>query len=237
MSTRRVPRRRTYRKVNGSKTMHKVARQEARRVVKKEIETKLWEGSTSTSAVTGLQYIDDNGRNFLLTKDFQDQPITGSSGVSIEQGLTSGSYIGLTIQPVYVSINISITNATGMTGDNFNTYSVMVIQGKGSFVFDPVSTQNQLTYNNSLYAPLGFIPREFNDRYKVLYHKRVVTDADDPTKTFNIRIPSKKLRKIHFTNGLGTIEANPLVLSVISDSGSEAHPALLATWRLYYKDA
>lgn len=236
MSTRRVSRKRTYRRTSGSKTMHKVARLEAKKVIKKEIETKMFEGSSSLSAVNGPQLVDNNGINLHLTKDYILAPVTTSNGTSIDQGVLSSQYIGLAITPTYLSINVTIINPGGMTADAYNVLSFMVIQGKGLFIFDQVSTSNQLTYNDTVAAPIGFVPREYNDRYRILYHKRITMDADDPVKTFNIRISGKKLRKIHFSNGLGTIEANPIALSIVSDSEVSPHPTLYATWRLYFKD-
>lgn len=237
MSTRRVPRRRTYKKVNGSKTMHRVARQEAKKVIKREIETKFFEGSTSRSAIAGVQTIDDNGRNFVVTKDYSDVIIDSTNGTTIKQGIGSAEYIGLHINPVYLAIHFSIVNATGMLAEVYNTVTIMITQGIGAFTYNQVSTENQLTYNDSYVAPLGFIPREYNDRYRILYRKRFTVDSDDPVRTGNIKISGKKLRKISFTNALGITEAGPLCISVVSDSGSEPHPQVFLGWRLYYKDA
>lgn len=236
MSTRRVTRKRTYRKTAGSKTMHKVARQEAKKVINREIETKFFEGNT-TLAGGSPQEVTTFGTNMLLTKDYSAGIVTSANGQSIIQGIGSADFIGLSIHPVFVSINITLVSPLGIGAENYDTVSVMVIQAKGAFTFNQISTANQLTNNNTANAPLGFIPRDYNDRYRVLYHKRFALDIDDPVRTFNIRINSKKLRRIAFDGASGIIEANPLVLSVVSDSAATPHPEIYASWRLYYKDA
>lgn len=232
--SRRVARRRTFTK-GGSKTMHKIARQEAKKVVNKEVETKFVDGALN---LDGTQEVSAFGFNAKLTKDWSASgQITSSNGVEISQGTGADQYIGSAIHPVYISINWSIENATGMVPDSFNTISIMVIQAKGYFLFDPINTANQLTAVNTITAPLGMLPREYNDRYRILYHKVFTVDADDPIKAGRIRIPTKKLRKLVFNDDIGTVEANPIVLSVRSDSTASPNPTMTAFWRFYFKDA
>lgn len=211
--------------------MRHVARQEAKKAIKREIETKHLDGYVQEDV--GVAQISSVGQNFQLTGSYSTGAFT-----SIVQGVGDGQYIGEMIRPALLKIRYEVIGAIAAPADTFNTMSIMIIQAKGNFILGAsAANQYQVTGLLATIAPQSAVNDNFNDRYRVLARHIITVDGDDPAINGEFTIKSKKLRPIRFSDGAGTIEAGTLFMSVISDSLAPTHPALRAYWRLYYKDA
>lgn len=222
-----MPRRR-YRRRNQT-ALKKTIRKEAKKVVDREIESKVILYSSPAAGVGWS--VDYSGINVQLTDDWN----TGVA-VPIVQGSSNGEYIGLSIEPMYVMMTFVVS---GVAADVSNFLTISLIQAKGYFIPSSTSTASQYNKSGSVDAPLGLMPPEFDKRQRVIKRKTMLLQANqqDENQTFNWKIKGKKLSKIFFANGAGSIQRNPLYLSIVSDSSAISHPVVRCVWKLFYKDA
>lgn len=222
-----VRRRRFPRK--GSKIMRTVARREAKKVLKRQIETKFFDGKFDDTPGVSNTPISYTGFNAYMTDDW-----TSGSPVSMVQGVDENEYLGREIRPMYLQIRYAITmNAA----DVINTVSLIVFQAKGLFTASAASAANQYQYANTTSAPISPVHRDYNDRLRVLARRIVSGDSDDLIHHGKINIKMGRMSPIRFNDSSGSVETNPIFMSLISDSVAANHPTIRATWRLYYKDA
>lgn len=227
VSKRVIVRRRRFNR--GSKTMRTVARREAKQVLKRQVETKFFDGRFDDVPGVSATSISYTGFNAYMTDDW-----SSGSPLSMVQGTDQNDYIGRTIRPIYLQIRYIVTMNSA---DVINTVSLMVMQAKGLFTASAISAANQYQYANTTTAPVSPIHRDYNDRLRVLGRRIITGDADDLVHHGKITVKMNRLQPIRFNDTTGGVESNPLFLSLISDSVAANHPTIRATWRLYYKDA
>lgn len=218
--------RRRYRSKKQAPVMRKVARQEAKKVINREVETKIWEGAGTSSTVSIL------GANFVMTETYSPWP----TPVLIQQGSGDNQYIGDKIRPYYLEIRYDIVNAST---DKYNVVGIMVMQARGAFLINHIDAGSFWTGYNTIFAPISYTPTAFDDRYKMLARRThsVAPDQQNNVVTGYIRIPGKRLTRIGFQDNIGTVESGKIWVTAISDSLAASHPTLNITWRLHYKDA
>lgn len=208
-------RKRTYTKKNTQ--MKKVARREAVKVVRQNIESKMFD--YDASAVS----IDWSATNSVLN-------ITAG----IVQGTDDNNYVGRKIKPTYLQIR-GILSHSGET----NMIRMVVLQDKVSGVVLSGANIWQSVANTR--APLSPFERQYNDTFNVLYDKTInfanKDDVTSVTRIFKIKISGRIMRQITFGDASGNVESGGLYFCLISDSGAVAHPYMDAKWRLTYKDA
>lgn len=200
----------------------RIARQEVKKEVGRYIETK-YVDSYATGAVTAIPAV---GTLFSVHGTY-----ASGSFVPIVQGLDNGQYIGTKINPRYLKVRYAMDVA-----DTSNVVSMVVIQSKGLWGNNGDMT-NVYEVTGTVNAPFSAVSTEFADRFRVLYRREIVLDTDDPTKIGSIKIGPKKLRKMTFTAGTGSVESGHIMVGFISDSTAVTHPAVRLSWRFYYKDA
>lgn len=217
MPTRGVPRRRkTYRR-KGNTKMRAVARQEAKKVVAKAIESKSWDGVLTA---TGIDY---GGAVYNLFAN-------PAGATVIAQGLTDESYIGNWVKPTYIMLRGQWAYV-----DPWNLVRLVVVQVKGGGT--PTAANLWQSVSN-IRAPLSPLDRDYDQTYTVLADRSAVVDnANRYLWHFKIKISGKKLRKVFFNDAAGTVEANGIYVLLISDSGVSSHPEASLEWRVHYKDA
>jgi len=204
-------------------TVRKVARQEARKAVNRDIETKHWEGSVTYA----IPYL---GINVPLTYTYGSSFPVQTSVLS--QGSAYNNYVGDVIRPTYIEIRYSFVYA-----DAYNKVGLQVFQGKGSFIPIEADASSQWTGVSTGWAPISFIPPDYDSRLKLLARRtHVVDSANYKLVTGTIKISGKRLSRIKFLQS-GAIESGELFMSVISDSSTASHPGFEAAYRVYYKDA
>lgn len=202
-------RRRPARKNN---YVHRVARVEAKRVVARAVETKIYDLTSHSNAI-------DWSTGYVL-----------SVSSAIARGTGETNYIGDKIAPVGIRCAFQYTRA-----DASNMLRLVVIQNKAGGV-PLLNTLLQGTANLS--APLSPYDTNYDNTYRVLYDKVVSMDnIRNLTSVHIVKIPGKKLRPIVFNDAAGTIEAGGIYFCWISDSGAAAHPTVDLRMRLYFKDA
>lgn len=206
------PRRRKQRRYRRKDArMQRIARQEARKVVAKKVESKVSDRSSIAFAI--------------------DASAT-TSIFNILSGLTRGTgetnFIGDSISPTHVRIRWACN-----IGDTTNLIRVVVIQNKAGGV--PIgSTVFQLS--GSVNTPLSPYESGYSTTYRVLSDEFYALDANTNNITGDIRIISSKLRQVKFDVG-GNITAGAIWLIFISDSTAAAHPIGQFYSRVYFKDA
>lgn len=222
MSTyRRRTVKRTSRRRAGNTKMRRVARYEAKKVVNRNIENKMWDGRMS------LTNIDYNG----LTVRLFTNP---SAGTTIAQGTASNSYIGQKVRIMYLQLMVQMIYA-----DLTNMGTVIVFQTKG--LFSPAGSDMtnvfESTGNDS--APLSFPDRAYNDRFRVIARKTYGVSTNGPSNViFKFKLKPHQFKYItSFNDASGTQEAGDLYVGIVSDSSITTPPQFNAQWRVYYKDA
>lgn len=221
MSTRRrtTTRRVTRKRTPGTYAMRKTARIEAKKVVSRETESKLWDGRMAQTAQ------DWDG----LAVDMFSNP---SAATQITQSVGEGGYLGSKITPVYIQCNYQ-----WIYSDVTNIVTVFIIQTKG--LFNPIGLDltNVLQSTANAQAPLSMTDWSYNDRFRVLARRiHYLNNTDRLNLTGSFRIPRSKLVRTTFADAAGTHESGAIYLCMISDS-SDAGPTFGAQWRIHYKDA
>lgn len=197
--------------------MRAVARQEAKKVVRANIEAKQYDGTESA-------VIDWSGATYSFTAS------VFSGGSAMSQGTGNGQYIGSTIKPTYLMIRgyVNVSDAT-------NLMRIVVLQVKGG---GTPSAANVFESVSNIRAPLSPLEKDYDKTYNVLADRLIsVNGVAVPQRPWKIKLSGRKMRKIEFNDGAGTIEANGLYLIALSDSGAAVHPTLTYEWRLHYTDA
>lgn len=194
-----------------------MARQEARKVVRSNIEAKQYDGTESA-------VIDWSGTTYSITNS------VFSGGSAMSQGTGNGQYIGSSIKPTYVMIRGFVN-----VSDSTNLMRIVVLQVKGGGV-PTAATVFESTAN--IRAPLSPLEKNYDKTYNVLADRLIsVNGVAMPQRPFKIKLSGRKMRKIEFNDGAGTIEANGVYVVAVSDSGAAVHPTLTYEWRLHYTDA
>lgn len=208
---RRAPvKRRRYARKNTY--VRKVARAEAKKVVARAVETKVYDYSASAQAI-----------------DYTNGLVV-SATTTMTRGTAENQYIADKIHPVGVRLSMQYTRA-----DATQMLRLIIIQNKGGGV--PL-LNTLLAATGNITAPLSPYDLNYNDTYRVLYDKLVSMDSiRGTTMTSIVKIPAKKLRQLTFNDGAGTVEAGGIYFCWISDSAVAAHPTVDYRFRFYYKDA
>lgn len=218
--SRRTTKRRTYKR-RGNNATHRIARYEAKKVVDRAIENKMWDGRLVLAGV------DNNGVTYRLFTN-------PSAATTIAQGTGSDQYIGQKIRVMYVFFMLQ-----GIYADATNMITVVIWQNKGLFAPAGSVMTNvfQSTGNDS--APLSFPDREYNDRFRILARKTFAVSQNGPSNhIIKIKLRPKKIRmNTSFNDNAGAAEAGDLWFGIISDSSAVTPPTVNAQWRVYYKDA
>lgn len=193
-------------------TMKRVARIEAKKVINKSVETKIFDSNATSQAVDATNGVVSSLTNGMI------------------RGIGEDQYLGDQITPVGAIIRIQYGRA-----DSSNMLRFLLIQNKSGGI-PLASTVFASTFN--ITAPLSPYDVDYQDTYRVLYDKLVSMDSVRcTTGVLTIRLRSKQLRKLSFNDAAGTIEKAGIYLVVISDSTTVTHPVIDWRARLYYKDA
>lgn len=208
--------RRTRPQPRGNKVVHvkearQIAKQEARKVIRQDEETKYCDTSLLAQAV---DYTDGKVHSF-------------TSGLL--RGTTESNYLGDKIIPVGLHCKIQLTRS-----DSTQLFRIIIIQNKAG----GVPLLGTLLQNiSSLTTPLSLYDVDYEDTYRVLYDRLISMDSiRNTTMAFTIKIGQKRLRRIAFNDGSGTLEKGGIYLCIISDSAVTTHPTIDLRSRLYFKD-
>lgn len=213
-------RRKNVRPRKGDYHIKKIARIEAKKVVSKKVESKVYDRSNSAFN------IDYNMSSSVFS-------MTGS----MVPGTLEGQFIGDSIEPTHLRIKWTFE-----TVDFTNICRVIVLQdiaGSG------VPTANTLFQSaGNIITPLSAYNTAYNQTYKILYDEFFVGvygayGTNSYKISGDIRITSKKLRKVGFLGGAGNsdVTSGALYLCFVSDSSNVTPPIGQYYSRLYYKDA
>lgn len=214
MPIRRAPRKNIRRRRNPRASERKI-RQVVKSELKKEIESKFYDYSVSSTISTALTAIN---------------PLT-----SFARGTGPSNYIGMKVKPVFLTIRGTLTGS-----DATNFVRMVVIQDKSVSGTPNVST----IFQNTTYPWISPFNVDYIDAYNVLADRfiqfRTFESAagtfSGTTKYFKIKIPGKKLRQITYTNA-GAADTGTLWILFISDSSLVSHPSYTFTSRFTYSDA
>lgn len=203
--------------------VRKIARQEARKVVNKSIETKHFFGRTA-----GYINTDYNG----LTINMLTNPATG---VDLIQGTDNDQYVGDTFKPVFIGLKYQC-EAVPAAGQ-FSTWTIMVLQVKGGGIPLPVNVLQSVGNNQT---PFSFIDPTYADTFRVLARRTIsaqpTTSQGTLTKHGYIKIPSRRMRKVNMHAPTFTPAAYGIFVVIYGDSAIPANPVQL-TWDIAFKDA
>lgn len=214
---RQTTRKRTYPKKKDTH-VRRVARSEATKVIKKQIESKIFDGKDTSVKI-----------DYGATTSVWALTQATSTGSPITQGTDDNQYIGRMIKPTYLTIRGVFARA-----DATNIIRVCILQDKVSGV--ALSGANIWESVLNMSAPFSPFERTYNNTFNVLLDRTYNIDTDRSQLTFKIKVSGKLMRKIFFKDAAGTIEANGLYIALISDSSLGSHPYVNCNWRLTYKD-
>jgi len=211
-------------------TIRKVARQEAKKVVNKEVETKY-----------NYNYSDPGGGHGYISVGAS--VATGAVAQSVTLGLAHGTgeaqFIGDKIRPAFVKISYNIANRPST--DEHNLVRLIVIQAKGGTV---PSINLVLHSAGNMATPLSPYDQNYKEQYTVLYDKTyningytTYPSSDSCQKYGTIYIKGKKMRLIAFNNSTVAVTANDIYFYAVSDSTVDYHPRICYWTTLAYKDA
>lgn len=203
----------------GTKRQRAIARQEARRVLNNTTETKHFFGRT-------LGYV--GGTYSGQTINLFTNPATG---VNLVQGDDRDQYNGDTINPIFLGLKYQIECLSG----TFNSWTILVIQVKGGGSPSPTDVLQSVSNSQT---PFSFLDPEYADTYKVLARRTVTAQFQQGTQTKSgyIKIPSKRLRKVHMIVPNSTAAANGLFVVFYCDT-LQSTVGLQMVWDIAYKDA
>lgn len=205
------------RRTKRTSTSRKIARQEASKAIKRQIETKSYTGFSLNS----------NAPDYSGT--FWSMYTNPFAGTSITRGTGEFNYVGGKIKPIRISMKYNIVNA-----DNTNMVRITVIQMRGASTI--TSASDVYTSVLSIHAPLSPISVQYNDTYNVLYDRLFNTDTTKVSLSGSINIPGKKLKRTSFDSN-GLVESGDIYVFMISDSALVVNPTVLLSHRIYFKDA
>lgn len=207
---RKKVRRRPARK----QTMRTIAKAEARKALKRELEVKYTDSNASLQAIDAA-----TGYFYELTQNL-------AKGTGAEN-----AYVGTKISPRYLEVRGTIAG-----GDSFNYVRLLLIQSKTA---NPPTIASIFDLSGSALAPFSFLNRDYTSTYKTLGSRliKLVDGSDVAVRPFVFRIPVKKLSPIHFLTGSAPRTAGLVWLCAVSDSTASAHPTISFQARLTYTDA
>lgn len=195
----------------------KIARRVVTRAINKNIETKHKDGALTA-------YPDWTGEVYNMLYD-------PSGSAYVTQGVGVAQYIGEQVKVSSIRLRFNVAVA-----DSYNMIRVVVIQAKGVFV--PTTMADILQSVSNIRAPLTALDLDYDNRFTLLYDSGVFDlSTYVPTKTRDVYISGKYIRKTSFSDASGTPEDGGIYIGIISDSGVTTHPSFLAYWRVNYKDA
>lgn len=205
------------------KKMRRIAQSTARKVVNKQIESKIWDGQFTHAGLT----VDYVGNQYYVTGN-------PNAGTQMVQGTGVENYLGHEIRPTHLSVRFAVNNDGA---DATNLVTCLIYQGIGLFV--PGATMANIFESTSNFsAPLSPLDQDYDNRFRVLYRKTfALTQASSDIKTYKVNIPYSKFQKVIFNDSIGTIESGPIVIGFITDSSADVDPSVRCSWRLHFKDA
>lgn len=164
--------------------------------------------------------------------DYSGSLVTVSNGIT--QGDGTGERLGDRITPVYLHIKGTVTLA-----DTTNWVRIVLIRWRQDYG-DLTDVNQILEGTGAATAPYSLFVKEPENRarFDVLADRLFNLHSYEPQKSFDIRVPARKLRSkpvqyVATTSGGN----NQLVMVMISDSGAVSHPAVSYYLMLKYKDA
>lgn len=200
-----------------NKVIRRVARSEARKVVNKTIESKMFDGSKGT---IGIDYT--TGVVIPLLVD--------QFGVAITQGTRDDQYIGSKINISYFMMRFDL-----VFGDAINVVRMLIIQDLVSGV--PTAANVFQSVGNTR-APQSPLDRQFDKTYRVLYDHTFSLDSNcNPQRIGKVKLGMRKFRPVFFNDAIGTVEKGGIYAVMISDSAIAPNPSYQGWWRIHYKDA
>lgn len=216
-------RRRTYvrrrRPAKKNTAVRRVARAEAKKVLNKAVESKIFDGAVPTAGVDWL----GTGNVWNVTSD-------PSSGTLMTQGTGLNQYVGTVMRPTYLMIRWQMAPA-----DPTNMLRILVIQDLAGGI---PTVPNVLQSTGNVRAPLSALDTRFDNTYRVIADRTFSLDTTTAVQRVGkIKIGMRQLRPVHFLDAIGTLEKAGIYILAVSDSGVAAHPTLQLYWRLHYKDA
>lgn len=201
-------------KIQGNSYVKKVARQEAQKVISREIETKTHDTAAYANTCDSLT-------GYVRSMTF-----------AIGQGITDSSYIGSKISPIGLGIRWYLERV-----DVTNSFRMIVMQVKTT----GIPTWQNTLYNISGIAQFNYfksLHKDYDDTFRILYDKVHTINNDKTVMNGKIWIKGNRLNQIAFTGATGTTpEKAGLYFMVLSDSIATTHPYVSYYSRLYYKDA
>lgn len=230
----------TIRKPKGKKkaveTVRSVARDETKRVLSRELETKYVQPSTGIQAVYA---------NAAANTGTYWQDLTAS----ISQGNGDyGNRVGDAIVMKSITMNYTIFTPPGATSGISNCVRVMLVQYRRD---DAAPSSGQMLRQCTVatgagaYSAYSFINRDYRKYYHILYDKRHVVISNNAaalSTPASYRVDKQvTLRKmdhrIQYESG-GTQATNPIYVFFIGDQVTIAqNPNVSANFFLQYKDA
>jgi len=240
MESKRTPGRVTIRKPKGKKkvteAVRAVARDETKRVLSRELETKYAQPSTGIQTVFA-----SNAANTGVY--WQDVTSAISQGVG-----DFGNRVGDAIVMNNIIMNYTIFAPPGATTGISNCVRVMLVQYKRSdnapSSAELLRTTTVVTGANA-YSAYSFINRDYRKFYHILYDKRHVVVSNNAAALstpsayrFDKQVMIRKMdHKIQYT-AASTQAVNPIFFFAIGDQATIAqNPNVAANFFLTYKDA
>lgn len=209
-----VARKKIYRRPAKKQTMRTIAKAEARKALKRELEVKYSDSNASSQAIDAA-----TGYFYELTQNL-------AKGTGAEN-----AYVGTKISPRYLEVRGTITGA-----DGYNYVRLLLIQSKTA---NPPTISSIFDLSGSITAPFSFLNRDYTSTYKTLGSRliKTVDGSDVAVRPFVFRISTKKLSPVHFLTGSSPRTAGLLWICAVSDSTTVAHPTITFQARLSYTDA
>lgn len=213
MPYRRQVNRRRYRprRANKGGYVRKVARVEAKKAVRRTVETKMHDETWNSSIA-----------NVLSTFDVC---------ATLTRGTGDNDFIGAYIKPTYMTIKYNMIGS-----DSYNILRMIIIQDKDSSGTPVIGT----LFENSTVPLISALGSNYRDTYKLILDRRFSLKQYNASyvapQLGTIRIPLRKLRRIKF-NDAGSIIGGKIWIIMISDSSAVSHPVAQIYSRLYFQDA
>lgn len=217
-------RKRGYKKRNPkSNAMRAIARQECKKTLAKEIETKNFYGRLNPIAVTF------NG----IVQPILYNPATAAWLI---QGTSKDQFVGDTIKPAGLYINYTCLTTT-VTAGITPQFRVVLLQVKGG---GTPSAINVLQSVGNMMTPHSYFDPNYQETFNVLYSKIHSTQTNERMLVQGkIIIPAKRLAKVNMlSTSAQNVTAGGIFLVVYSDQSTGSSVAQFGYQsRLAFKDA
>lgn len=201
-------RKRTYPRNNQMRT---IAKQEARKAIKRQVEVKQHDEVNDTTVSTTI-----NNTDPLQT---------------IVRGTDANDYIGDKINPIGLALRYHL-----IAGDAYNMLRMLIIQDKDVAGSPTTGTM----FQNNIYPLTSALHRDFTSQYRVLYDKTYTLTTNGGGGAIPISkrmfIKGKRMRYIRF-DAAGNCTGGQIWIVAISDSSTASHPVFQVYTRLYFTDA